>query len=334
MKKLVFLLAICLLCTGFSGCRKQDKHSESLFFMNTVIGITLYTEDGELADRLFAECRTLLGELEALWARQRETSEIAGFNASEEGGEVLDPRTRHLLETAISISQKTNGAFDMTVAPLVELWETAGACNALPSKEALSQALAAVGYRQLILEEGTLYKTNPNVMIDLGGIGKGAATTLLIEHLSSSGVDGGLVSFGSNVAVFGKKPSGEEFRVAIQDPHDAAGRIGKLTLPEGSVLSVSGDYERYVTVDDVRYHHILDPKTGYPAKSGLSSVAVISFDGAEADALSTALFVMGKDAALTLYASGACRFEAIFVEENGTVTATEGLRDLFEAEKQ
>ena len=136
---------------------------------------------------------------------------------------------------------------------------------------------------------------------------------------------GGLVSFGSNVAVFGEKPDHSPFRVALRDPKNPKGTVGVLTLSPGQVLSVSGDYERYVEIDGQRYHHLLDPKTGYPFDRGLSSVAVVTENGALADALSTALFGMGKEKAMAFYESGVFSFEALLIGSDGSMTATAGM---------
>lgn len=329
MKKIAFVLALFLILPTFSGCADKKGFSESFFFMDTVIGVTLYTDDETTAEKAFSECRALLSELDALWARQKTGSDAARFNEAETGIPDLDPRTVELLETALDVSQRTDGAFDITVASLVDLWQTCGEKNQLPTDTEMSATLARTGYEKLALNGCALSKTQADVAIDLGGIGKGAAIGLLTEVLSSCGANGGLITFGSNVAVFGNKPSGEPFRIALRDPRNANTSVGTLLLPEGMILSVSGDYERYVTVGGGKYHHILQPSTGYPADSGLSSVAVITSDGALADALSTALFVMGKDRTMELYRSGLYDFEAILIAADGTLTQTDGLSEIF-----
>lgn len=326
MKKIALLLGLCL-CLSVCGCRRETSRSATLYFMDTLITVTLYTEDDDLADVIFAECRTILTDLEDLWSRHREESEIARFNADGQGIDCPDARTHALLETALAVAQATDGAFDPTIAPLVSLWERCGEEDRLPTEQELS---AVRGYSYLTLGESSLFKSDPAVQLDLGGIGKGAAISHLIDYLESCEVRGGLVSFGSNVAVFGEKPDGTDFRVALRDPKDAHGTVGTLTLRTGEILSVSGDYERYVTIGGARYHHILDPKTGYPADTGLASVALVAKDGAVADALSTALFVMGQEDAMAFYRSGVYAFEAVFVAHDGTVTVTDGLTDRFE----
>ncbi len=185
--------------------------------------------------------------------------------------------------------------------------------------------LATVGTSALTAE-GTFLGKPSGTEVDLGAIAKGAAVAKLREQLSATdGLDGGLISMGSCVTVFGAKPNGKPFRVSVRDPHNRAGIAGTLTLEDGQVLSVSGDYERFVTIGGKQYHHILDPATGYPSDSGLSSVAVVTRDGPTADALSTAFMVMGEDAARALRDSGTLSYEAVFFRSDGSVFRTDSI---------
>lgn len=331
MKRFVVcLLAITLLLSLFPSCASNQKLSESFFLMDTVITVTLYTKNADTASAVFSDCRNLLTELDALWTRHGEGGDVAAINSSDTGCEISDPRTRDLLLRALKISTATGGAFDITLAPLSTLWETCGEENRLPTDTELSARLSLVGSHRLTVTDQGIKKP-AGVQIDLGGIGKGEAISLLLEAISDrEGIDGGLISFGSNVAVFGRKPDGNPFRVALRDPKDASGRVGTLTLQEGAILSVSGDYERFVTIQEKNYHHILDPKTGYPSASGLSSVAIIASDGALADALSTALLVMGAEEALAFHQAGKYEFEAILVTSTGEVLTTNGIGEAFE----
>ena len=328
---LPMLLLLSLLCGMLSSCtKKQTRHTASFYAMDTVILVTLYTPDADLAERQLARCRELLAELDGLWSRHTAGSDVWRLNQSADGLCDLDPRTVSLLAQAKEISLATGGAFDPTLAPLSDLWQACGAQNRLPGTDELAALLALTGADRLQIGSSadgtqTAVSRPAGMQIDPGGIGKGAAVSMLIEELEGSGVTGGLVSFGSSVAVFGTKPDGTPFRVALRDPQDAAGTVGELNLPAGAVLSVSGDYERYVTIGGQRYQHILDPETGMPAESGLSSVAVVCSDGALADALSTALFVMGAEASMQFYETGTYEFEAIMIAHDGTMTTTPGL---------
>ncbi len=337
MMKKIISRALCLvLCLSFAlpavSCQKDAKQEKNFFLMDTPITVTLYT-DKKTAEPIFNACRDLLRELDALWSRTQTDSDVGRFNTSDDAHD-LDPRTAALIAQATDVSTKTNGAFDITVAPLVNLWQSSEEKGTLPTEQELQTALALVGVTHLNLTDNTLVKTDKDVQIDLGGIGKGAAISALISYLESyDGVHGGLVSFGSNVAVFGAKPDGNPYRIAIKNPQTEGGYAGVLNLKAGQILSVSGDYERYYTVNGEKYHHILDPNTGYPAQSGLCSVAVICSDGALADALSTALFVMGEEHAHAFYESNVYDFEAVFIDQSGKVTTTAGLANIFELQE-
>ena len=166
------LLAVALLfgCCGLVGCRRgMDKQTSSFFLMDTLITVTLYTNDAEAAEAIFTECRVLLGELDALWARQNGTGEVARFNLCAEGVSALDARTVSLLESALAVSRATDGAFDVTVAPLVELWERCGEADRLPTEAELAAAMETVGYGRLSLSGAVLSKSDARVQIDLGG---------------------------------------------------------------------------------------------------------------------------------------------------------------------
>lgn len=336
MKKIILRALCIILCLSFalpfSSCQRQERQEKSFFLMDTPITVTLYT-DKKTAEAVFAECRAILSELDNLWSRTKEESDVGSFNIAQNSIE-LDPRTIALVEKAMDVTQKTNGAFDVTVAPLVNLWQSSEEKGTFPTEQELQAALALVGASHLNLANNTLTKTEKDVQIDFGGIGKGAAISALISYLEGcDGVRGGLVSFGSNVAVFGEKPDKKPFRIALKNPKAESGYAGVLNLKASQILSVSGDYERYYTINGEKYHHILDPETGYPAVSGLCSVAVICSDGALADALSTALFVMGEKNARAFYESKIYDFEAVFIDQGGNVTTTAGLADIFEGQE-
>ena len=332
MRKTSWRILCILLCLiflmPFTACSGDEIQEKNFFLMDTPITVTLYN-DNKTAEKIFDDCRTILGELDNLWSRTKVESDVGRFNTAQETIEI-DSRTTALIAQAIEVSQKTNGAFDITVAPVVTLWQTGEERGILPTTDEMQAVLLLVGSQNLTLSSNTLSKTNKDVQIDLGGIGKGAAISALIDYLKTCDVRGGIVSFGSNVAVFGEKPDGKPYRIAVKNPKTDAQYAGVLNLQAGQVLSVSGDYERYYTIDNQKFHHIINPQTGYPAESGLCSVAVVCYDGALADALSTAFFVMGKEKALAFYESKIYDFEAIFIDQSGNVTTTNGLADIFE----
>ena len=318
------ILALCFLLFGLAGCSADRGQTEEFWGMGTSVSVTLYGT-AQAKKEGFALARATVSELDGLWSLTISDSDISRLNASADGISDADTRTVALIQQAKEISALTDGSFDITLAPLTALWKKCGEEDRLPTDEELAVRLAAVGTSALTAE-GTFINKPRGTEVDLGAIAKGAAISALRDRLKAlDGLDGGLISMGSCVTVFGAKPNGKPFRVSVRDPHNRADIAGTLTLEDGQVLSVSGDYERFVTIGGKQYHHILDPATGYPSDSGLSSVAVISRDGATADALSTAFMVMGENAARTLYDSGNLPFasEAVFFRSDGSVSVTE-----------
>ncbi len=325
MKKICICLSLLLCVLSFGGCTAREPRATSFFIMDTVITVSLYGVSEEEAQPIFAQCRQILEELDALWARNREGSDLFRINAAEAGVIPLDARTVSLLELSRRVQAETGDAFDVSLAPLCDLWNACGTENRLPTSEELTDLLSHTGADKWTLHPNGVEKHDARLSLDVGGIGKGAAADAVLAYLNTTQASGGMVSFGSNVAVFGEKPDGSDFRIGVRDPKNTQGMLGTLSLSVGQALSVSGDYERFVTVGGEIYHHILDSKTGYPSQSGLSSVAVVCESGALADALSTACLVLGYEGAMELYSTSSYRFEAVFVFSNGEVTVTQGL---------
>jgi len=314
---LVFLLCVCM-C--FVSCARTGYVSQTYFMMDTVIEIKLLS-DSETAQPIFSDCGEMMRRVEQALSRTDPESTVARFNAA--GEVLLDKDTAAVLKAALDVFVTTEGAFDPSVERLIALWSSCAAADRLPTEQEMSEALLCVDASRLTLSGQTLSCADLPTTVDLGGIGKGYAIDQVIAYLKTTPVSGGVVSFGGNIAVFGAKPSGEPYRIGLKDPSNTSGVLGYLEMESG-VISVSGDYERYVTIQGQRYHHILDPQTGYPADNGLRSVAVICENGALADALSTALFVMGREKAMEFYRAGHYEFEAIFVTD-GEVMLTDGL---------
>ncbi len=321
------ILALFFLLSVLPSCRQNNKHTDEFYGMGTYVSVMLYgTREG--AEKGFSLARSTVAELDALWSRTVAGSDISRLNESDTGISDADARTVALIAKSVVLSALTDGTFDITLADLTDLWELCGEEDRLPTSAELSERLARIGTEQLTVS-GTQITKPLGVKIDLGAIAKGATAEIVTEKLRSiEGVTSGLVSFGSCVAVFGEKPDGKPYKVAIKNPKDTAKTVGCVTLSDGDILSVSGDYERYVTIEGQKYHHILDPKTGYPTESGLSSVAVVTKVGADADALSTAFMVMGEERTLAFYASGGIAFEAILIRSDGTLIRTDSV--LFE----
>lgn len=315
------ITALCLmLCVLLVGCNTAEPTAKrSGVFLNTVVTVTLYgTADASVLDGCFEQIRFY----EKLFNRFDADSDIARLNAANGAAVTVSDDTASLLTTALRYGALSNGAFDVTVAPVMDLWPFADSSISLPTKPAIQSVLPLVDYRNLTISGNTAQLSSPQSAVDVGGIAKGYIADRLAEYLRDHGVTSALLDLGGNIYVLGDK-NGREFTVGVRDPDDAYGLSAVLSVKDCSVVT-SGDYERYTEKDGVRYHHLIDPKTGYPAGTGLRSVTVVSPYSVDGDALSTACFVLGLNKGLALIES-LDGIEALFIAKDGTLTASSGL---------
>jgi thiamine biosynthesis lipoprotein len=227
----------------------------------------------------------------------------------------------------------TDGVFDLTVAPLSKLWDVNRATTP-PAGEDIEKTLSLVDFSGLTVTDSTLTFSKQGMGIDIGSVGKGYGADHTVKALKNAGATAGVVSFGGNVALFGTR-DGKEFRIGIRDPQgDKNQYLGILSVTDCSIVT-SGGYERYFEYTGTVYHHLLDANTGYPRQSDLLSVTVVCADGAQADLMSTALWLMGEEQGWELYETlnqteGFLPAEVIFVSSDGTVRISEGLAENFE----
>ena len=320
IKKIICVLLLISICLSFASCVKGNNGvSERAFYvMDTVFTLRIYDADTD-AEAHFAAVLALLTEIEAALSRTLPESDVSRINALRTAGD-LSPHTVAVLEVAAQAIELTDGAYLPTMGAVTALWQQAEVQNTLPDPDEMAFALqnARLGFT---LADGVCALHGDGSLLDLGGIGKGYAADCTLRYLGEQDVKGALLSFGSSVATLGEKGDDTPFRISLRHPRQANGTVGMLTAPVG-VLSVSGDYERYVTVGGERYHHVLDPVTGYPASAGIASVAVLCESGALSDALSTAFLVMGRERGEALLSGGAISAGAVFVAADGTCHAT------------
>lgn len=276
---------------------QQNKMSVSTsFIMDTVIEQKLF---GAQSQQAVAEIEERLQEYEQQFSMYVSDSQIsrinqnAGIQYTEVSEECLE-----LLQRAICFSEESQGLFDITIAPLTSLWDITGENPHVPAQSEIDAARQLVDYRDILIDGSSVMLRREGQSIDLGAVAKGAACDIVREVAQQYDIQAGYVSIGGNLIVLGKTPDGQDYRFGVRDPQgDASEYLGTLTL-NGMTMATTGAYERYFEEDGVRYHHVLDPRTGYPADSDLLSVSVISEDGLLADCLSTSLFIEGKDAVL------------------------------------
>jgi thiamine biosynthesis lipoprotein len=323
MKKSIILLLLCL--TLLSGCGGGEAFRARYDLLGTGIHITAYGWGaGEAADKAMRRVEEIHADMSAMLPGNG----VDALNHADGQWVALPADTLALLARAKDYAALSGGAFDVTIAPLVNLWGIGTDHAAVPSKEAIAALLPLVGADGLELEGEKARLIKSGAMIDLGGIAKGYACEESVRILRENGSRRAVLDFGGNVFVLGEKSPGAGWRVGVRHPViGEAGILGTLTLSNQAVVT-SGGYERFFEEDGQLYHHILNPATGYPADSGLLSVTIVCTDATEADALSTACFVLGEEAGLALINS-LPDVEALFVAEDRGVAVTEGLRESF-----
>lgn len=321
----VLTVALTLSLTACGGGEQQEMgETRTVYTMDTVMNLTAY---GENASAALDAAEETLRTLDAKLDRHDETSTVSALNRD---GTVEDAELAQLTDIAQTIGALSGGAFDPTVAPVMDAWDFTGDAPRVPSDEELSALLAHVGLEKLSVDGNTIALSD-GAQLDLGGIAKGYAADLLRAQLEKEGVTSATLDLGGDVFVMGRKTDGSDWRIAVKDPADTESYLGIVSAADKFIVT-SGVYERYFEENGVRYHHILDPKTGCPAESGLVSVTVLCGNGAWADALSTACFVLGPDGALALrddLADQGTDFELILVTDDGRVLYTDGLADAF-----
>ena len=315
LQAFVFVLVLLVLCS----CAKEEFETgaTTVYVMDTFADIELYPQDEVVTEKI----------TEALYDIEAELSATNGnlFELNENGGGKAGEHTKALLSLSEKFYEETEGAFSPYLGELIELWGV-GSKNYVPTEEEISEALeSALSENAELSGENLLLKDG--VRLNFGAVAKGYATDVIRKILAEEGVSGAIISVGGNVYVHGLKPSGELFDVALRDP-DGEANDWVLSLPlYNKFIISSGDYERNFERDGKVYHHIFSPETGYPAESDLKTVCVISEDGAMADAYSTALFVMGKEGALSFWREHE-GFELILIDNDKKITITEGLDGL------
>ncbi len=327
------MLSLCA-CGGMQ--QAEEPARRQIFAMDTVMMVDAYGPNGEAA---VEETEQAIYQMEALLSRTQEQSQVAALNRS--AGEVveLDPQLQELIQAASRYSRETGGAFDITIAPVADAWGFTTDTHQVPEPEVLTELLGHVGMEHVHLE-GTAGTVDAGTEIDLGGIAKGYASDQVAQIYTAHEIPQGMVYLGGNVLVWGRRPDGELWRVGIQDPADPENPdafVGILQLEDAFAIT-SGGYQRFFEENGTRYHHIIDPSTGYPAESGLLSVTVVApveeGRGAMCDALSTALFVLGEEGALDLWRQRTEEFQLVLLTEDGRAVVTDGLAEAFALQEE
>ncbi len=324
------LLALGLTLGLLLHSQAQRSCTKQIFAMDTIMSFTAYGRNCEKAVNAAA---AEVQRLDALLSTGLADSEI--FRANADGRTRISEDTAAILTEALSIWEETGGLFDITIYPLVDLWGFYTHAYHVPSGEELEEALAFVDAGAVQYDEADrLLTLGKGQKIDFGGIAKGYASGKAMEVFRENGVKSGMVSLGGNTQTLGRKPDGSGWRIGIRDPLSKTGAIIGVLAVEDKAVITSGGYERYFEEGGRTYIHILNPLTGYPADEGLLSVSVISENGMLADALSTSLYLMGKDRAAAYWRAHKDEFDMILIDDDEKIYVTEPIAESFECERE
>ncbi|HHV27495.1 FAD:protein FMN transferase [Anaerosalibacter bizertensis] len=334
--KIILILISTLLVSAFlGGCKKEeDKEplSKTEFMMDTVMTIKLYDKKDEvILDKSFDRIR----EIEDKMSITIEDSDVSKINKNAGKNPVkVDDEVYEILTRAKYFAELTDGAYEPTIGPLVDLWnirnEGKNNKHDIPSKEDIEKALNKVDYKKLeLLEDNKVFLKEEGMKLDLGGIAKGYAADEIKKILKENGVNSAIVDLGGNIYAVGSKGQDEYWKIGIQNPQEQRGSyVGIIEVKDSSVVT-SGDYERYFEVNGKRYHHIIDSKTGYPSDNELSAISIIAKSSTDSDALSTALFVLGREKSKEVLKELE-DIEVLYVTKSDNIYISPGIKDRFD----
>lgn len=307
--KRILLCALILLLPLF-GCKTELAHSAAGIACDTVVTITAYAPQDTVD-----EAMKIIAGYEAVLSRTVEGSDVWTLNHADGNPVEVHPETAALLRLAVEIGEQSGGAFDITIAPVSALWDFTADDPSVPDREALRSAASRVDYRNIEIDGNTVTLKN-GAEIDLGGIAKGYIADCVAAYLREQGVAGACINMGGNVVTIGAKQDGSSWTIGIRDPNGTPEQSEEVLKLNDTAIVTSGTYERFFELDGVRYHHILEPKTGMPVSNGLASVTIIGTRSDLCDALSTACFVLGEERSKGLLDRYGVR--AIFLYSDGT----------------
>lgn len=332
-KHFINLFLLIFFFSTLSGCSPEkipiNPISKSELLMGTVVNITLYdTTNEDILNKVFDK----VSELESILSINKNGTLVDKINESAGIAPVkVDSDTYTIIKKGLEYAEISNGLFDISIGPLVKLWNIGLPEARVPLQEEIKSKLQLIGYSDVLLndEESTVYLKRKGMMLDLGGIAKGYIADTISNILTKEGVHSAIIDLGGNVFTHGKKINGDDWTVGIQNPFSDRGDIiGTVTLSNKSVVT-SGIYERYFEESGVRYHHILDPKTGYPYNNEIAGVTIISDKSVDGDALSTSVFAMGVEEGIN-FINTQSDIDAIFITKDKNVYVTNGLRNIFQ----
>ena len=327
--KLICLLLCLAILPCLTACGETNMEQKQIFAMDTVMTLTAY---GKNAAAGLQAASSVINSMEAMLDPELPTSTTYAINHAEGSNVVVSAQIAKMLSTAKTVYDQSDGALDLSVYPLVKLWGFVDSRYYVPTYEELIEGIHKEAFDKMILTSypatGSYSVSFPaGTEISFGSIGKGCAAENAINAMRTSGVKSGIISLGGNVQTLGVKPDGSNWTVAIQDPNNTSTWVGTVSVGETAVVT-SGSYQRFFVFDGNTYHHIISPLSGSPVAGNLLSATVICEDGTMADALSTAMFVLGETRALNYWRTYG-GFELILITKSNEIICTKGLIDTF-----
>lgn len=300
IKKLLCITILIALSIGICGCSFQKRvkeYSDTRLMMDTVCTIKA---GGDNAEAAISAAFDKIAEIADMSDYYSDSSEVTKINNAPKDTTIpLSEDMYNILSVALDVSEASNGAFDITVAPVKDLWNFSGGDHQPPSNEAVQNTLKLVGYKKLFLNKGerTLTKSDSSVKIDLGGAAKGYAADCARSILNNMSVSYGIIDLGGNILVTGNNPKSKDgsWNIGIQKPFSSSGEVAQTVKISESAVVTSGVYQRYFSYNDETYHHILNPSNGFPSDNGKSSASIICPSALTADCLSTACMVLAPN---------------------------------------
>lgn len=325
-----FYIFYCLIfLTAMTSCssKGQDLLSRTQFIMGTLVEITVRDADADKAQKAIDQAFDEMGRLEKLMSTHLTDSEISRLNtgAGKKGFFPVSPEVLEVIKRGIYWGEKSNGAFDISIGPLSRLWQFDDENPSLPDAGQLAQAVPLVNFRDIEINASKVRLKQPGMSLHLGAIGKGYAVDKAMQVLKSSGIQHALINAGGDLKALGTREDGKPWRIGLQHPRKPEQMIASFELTDKAVAT-SGDYQRYFMLDGRRYHHILNPATGTPAQ-GMISATIIADNVMDADALATAVFVLGDEKGMALIDSLG-GIEAMLVSKSGETLFSENFQSL------
>ena len=313
-----------------SEVEEENPVTTDFFAMDTYMTFTAY---GAHADEAVKVAKEKIMELDEKLSIGKENREISKFNKN--GNAIVSDEVYDLFQRSKALSEDTQGAFQPLMEPVMELWGFPSGNYRVPKEQELKKCLKKMDLEKVACkdEKNEICFEQKGMKVDLGGIAKGYTSDEVMRIFRENGVEHAVISLGGNTQTLGEKQDGSAWRVAVEDPQDTQDYLGIIEVKDKAVVT-SGGYERYFEKDGKKYHHIIDPETGYPAENGILSASIISSDGTLADGLSTALFVMGLEKATTYWRAHSEEFDTILETTDGKLYVTEGIAEQFTSEKE